>query len=497
MRRLGQRIASEPRLGALVVLLVGLAVFLPRLGADGLARTEGHRVIPGWETLDRLAAGAPAREALLVPVMFERPYLRKPQAMVWAEAASAAVFGKTEWSARLVGAASSIGLALAGFAFALRWFGPAAGLAGGLAVALAPWLWQSGRSAQIEPLLTLFAAVAALLTVDLLVRPRSGSALLRGLLLGAAMAGAALAKGPGAAPVFAGAIAGGLIAGPPGWRRLWPVALGALVAGVVVAVVWSATAIAVQEIGRAPVTESVGKFLWDPERRAQTAALPLAVLIASLPVSLALPQAWSRTEDRDGGAIARTLGWGAVISIVLYALAGVSNVRYTMPVIALLAPLVGWGVHNGRTAARGSLGWVYHRLVTRPSPLWLCALLVGSQVWIWGIEPARDGRSGRAAGLELGAALPAGAEVWADHLIEAVPETLWYAASAPRPGPPIRPVWGDVRPGANPPAGVFLALRTDVLSDEGRVWEQAGGFPGPVVHEGRVRLYRFVIVRVQ
>src|SRR5690606_28947114 len=108
---------------------------------------------------------------------------------------------------------------------------------------------------------------------------------------------------------------------------------------------------------------------------------------------------------------------------------------------------------------------------------------IGSQVYIWGIEPSRDGRSGREAGLALGKALPAGAEVWANDLVEAVPETLLYAQRAG--GLQVR--WRDVSPG-EVPAGVYVVLRSDADSGEAAAWEQAGGLPGSApVFEGSVR----------
>src|SRR5690606_34589920 len=53
--------------------------------------------------------------------------------------------------------------------FAWRWFGARGGLAAGVALALTPWLWQSGRSAEIEPLHNLWVAVAAFCAIELLV----------------------------------------------------------------------------------------------------------------------------------------------------------------------------------------------------------------------------------------------------------------------------------------------------------------------------------------
>lgn len=100
---------------AMVIVAVALILFLPGLGSTGLSMSEGHRVVPGWEMLER--------GDWRVPHMFERVYLRKPPGMPWAIAASSMVFGKTELAARLV---SVVATALAGVCacwFARRWYG--------------------------------------------------------------------------------------------------------------------------------------------------------------------------------------------------------------------------------------------------------------------------------------------------------------------------------------------------------------------------------------
>lgn len=544
-----RRIADDPRWGALIVLLIAAAVYLPRLGADGLAGTEGHRVIPGWELLDRLGTPtvpggsdggpAPAGQAdldvqdlssLVAPTMFDRLYLRKPPGMMWAEAASAAAFGRSEWSARFVGAASSIAMALAAFFFACRWFGARAGLASGVALALTPWLWQSGRSAEIEPLHNLMVALAAFCAIDLLLGTptvpggrswlasrREGNGARRARVatafvaagLAVAVAGAAAAKGPAGAPVLGGAVAGGLLVAwrTPGiGRRLALLILSLAAGGAAIIAVWVAMRAAAAAPGTEAVSQSAGEFLWSGPIL-EILTLPLVALIAALPLTLALPQAWARGTptpqrgNRDAGsaasggsppgqALARALGWATLIAIAIYTLIGLSNVRYVMPVAPLMAPLVGWAVANGAVAPRRSLAGVFDRLITRRGLLWIGALLVGSQVYIWGVEPSRDGRSGRDTGRALASALPPGAELWANDLIEAVPETLLYAQLAAGDGLRVR--WRDVRPG-EAPAGVYLALRSDGDSSEADAWRARAALPAPIF-EGAVRHYRFIVI---
>src|SRR5437867_1102164 len=99
----------------MIVLAVCAAVYLPRLGAGGLTNTEGHRAIPGWGMLES--------GDWVLPRMFGQVYLRKPPGMSWAIAASSAVFGETEFAARLPSALAMMGMALVAMFFGSRWFG--------------------------------------------------------------------------------------------------------------------------------------------------------------------------------------------------------------------------------------------------------------------------------------------------------------------------------------------------------------------------------------
>ncbi len=154
---------------AVLLVAVCCAVYLPGLGSTGLSMSEGHRVIPAWEMLDDARAGEPH---WMVPRMFGTAYLRKPPGVMWAIAGSSAVLGETEFAARLPSALAATLLTLTVWGFSTRWFGSPWGLAAGLAQALLPVMWPSGRSAEIESLHVLTTGVAGLLVLHIGLCPR-------------------------------------------------------------------------------------------------------------------------------------------------------------------------------------------------------------------------------------------------------------------------------------------------------------------------------------
>ncbi|MBX9656852.1 glycosyltransferase family 39 protein, partial [bacterium] len=135
-------LVSNPVTQVLLLLLMSVVIYGYRLGDGGFVNTEGHRTFPAW---DMLADGDYFTQRLFGVI-----YLRKPLGHTWAIAASSAIFGKTEFAARIVGAISGIGMVLVAYWFARRWFGPRAGLPAGIAQMLTPLFWKYQRSAEIE-----------------------------------------------------------------------------------------------------------------------------------------------------------------------------------------------------------------------------------------------------------------------------------------------------------------------------------------------------------
>ena len=499
--------ASPPRAArdALILLIAWAVVCLPFLGAGGLHSTEGHRVIPGWEMLDRVRAEGPSASALLVPTLFGEPYLRKPPGIAWATAVSAAALGKTEFSARLPSALAMAAMTLVAWWFASRWFGPRWALAAGLAHLLMPWLLASVRSAEIESLNLLGVQLAALAVVDLARRPASRPVVV--VLLGAAgIALMGVMKGPAGAPALVGAlVAPCVVAGslrPLACPRLW--AMLALGAAPLALLVWAIA----RQAARLDnvVTQPVGDFLWSTDRLVGVVLLVPAALAAMLPASLALLFPWGPNARGEAGErlpplsveTARTLARACLLALGVLLVAGVSNPRYAMPAGVFAAPLVAYvfaGAGGGFTPLRARIARAL--MLGRPGA-WAGVLLVGVAAHVVWFEARSRATSGREAGVALGDALPDGATVVADHLIEARPEVLLYAARrAHEQGRSITVRWEPGLPslGALPP-GVFAAIRTDARSDE-QARVQSAGLTAHLerIHDGRVHEFAFALVQ--
>ncbi|QKK07076.1 MAG: hypothetical protein HND58_02130 [Planctomycetota bacterium] len=506
---------------ALLLVLVSAAIFLPRLGATGLSMSEGHRAIPAWEMLEDARAG---EAHWLVPRMFETAYLRKPPGMLWAIAGSTAVFGETEFAARFPSALSAMLLGLAVWWFATRWFGSPWGLAAGLAQVLLPVTWPSARSAEIESLHMLTTGVACLAITDALTRNpiTLRFALSTHALLVLGIVGTVLTKGPAGAPFI---VATFLMCWRSGERRgrFPPLQFALIVTAATVAALrlfaeWDTTI--AQSAGRV-VLQGVSDFMWEPSRLIAIFLLGLVVIATMLPASLALmfpfgPDCnaerqqelirWGPLARHAETDIARCLAWSGVVSLLLLTVFGVGNPRYGLPLCALLTPLIAYVARGmGRRGLKGPApAFVGKRpaiaqamFLGRPW-VWPVVLLIGAAVYVGVLEPDRRASSGRDAGIALAAALPDGAELWADEMVEARPEVLYYAVrEAARQGRDVRVRW--LKPSflpAEQPGGLLLLLREDELVDE---VSQYGGMPrfGSLeeIARGEVHKYTFVLVR--
>jgi 4-amino-4-deoxy-L-arabinose transferase-like glycosyltransferase len=500
-----------------ILLLVCALVFWVRLGDGGFHASEAHRVAPAYEMLDS--------GHWLVPHLFGQPYLRKPPGMPWAIAGMSELLGRTEFAARAVSALASTLMALLAFAFAARWFGPRVALAAGLAQALMPVLWESGRAAEIEALNHLATQAAALCLIDALMYARTRKARLA-LALGAgiAIAGAALAKGPASAPVLLAVIAAACVVGRslrPLTRIVW-VAL--IPAGAIIGALALAIARAVEQLPLQPVLQSPEAFLFEAGRLLAIAALIPSAFLQCMPVALVLLFPWGPDAKSEVGpdlshrgfTVARTLAVAWLIAVGVFMLAGVSNPRYTLPAAALLPPLVSYvalGLGGAFTPRRARIARALS--LTRPWA-WPVILILASAVYIHMVEAQRRATSGHEAGIALGGAIAEWARaehhdevvVLADHLIEARPEVLLSLQhGATRSGlHTLRVRWvpglGRTRPDHTPEAGegipLLLLLREDDGSDEasalGRFWgDRVGPAPGALHGPWVVHKYRFFV----
>lgn len=505
--------SSDARRGLLrhvaIVLLACLCVHWVLLGRAPFRQSEGHRVAPAWAMLD---SGNWLRTE-----MFELNYVRKPPGMPWAIAASSAVFGRNEFAARFPSALACTLMALGALAIGRAWLGSMGGLAAGLSQAVLPLMWGPARSAEIEALNTLSTQLAALPLVALLLRPPGERrAALAGLsaLCAAGIFAFALTKSAASAPCVAGAIIGACAARRSARPLLNPLALGAVAVGAAAAV--GALWFIAKGNNDPDAVRETGSFLWD--RPGRTALLLPLALAAALPSSLALlwafgPDAHRETQGSDeqwnraalfGRACA--LAWAA--SCLLYVALGVDNPRYLMPASIFLAPVVGyavrgaWGGGGQGPFARGGFlparRDLLRRFIFRGPAAW-CGLLVAAGLII--NTRAVEGTptaTGRTAGAALSAAVPDGATVWADDLIEARPDILLYArAAAASEGRALRPLWAKPRMhrAELPPVGDYLLIRTDDGSGEAARYAplRENGQLAPVA-EGELGRYRWLLL---
>lgn len=462
------------RLWVQVVLTLAAACLaqLPWLGSSGLSQSEGHRAIPGWTMLER--------GNWIVPHLFEQPYLRKPPGMPWAVALFSSVFGENEWSARLVSATACIAMSVVALIFARRWFRPRFALAAGLAQALTPvfYIHPSGRSAEIEPLHNFFAQVVTLVLFDAIVRPGSRSrARILGVVVGLALGAMLLTKGPAALPCVIAAILAGF------WARWRPKALLSptlgigIPLGLAIFAVW-AILLARAISGLDLVTESPTEFLFRDGALGKVLALAPVSLAGAAPVSLTLivlllptPRPDYLVEQRRR---AKALAIACLGALLIYTALGVSNNRYAMPALGVLAPLATFWLAD----AHLRLSKLEARRVRMVATAILIVLIAAALPLSYLYELRRERNTGQNLALPLATILPDGAEIWGDQVVEQRPEIFWYARQEAKAlGKTITPRWVPQRAGQPPklpkPGDFFLA-RIDP-SDSSGEWQLIRG----------------------
>lgn len=494
----------------LIVLAWGL-VTLPGLasaGGRGLTMSEGHRVVPAIEMLQT--------GEWLVPHMFGQAYLRKPPGGIWAFAGMIGLTGDHVLGPRLASAIGFLLLALGSWWFGRRWFGEIGGLAAGLATVLTPMLWNPARSAELESLNNLFAALAAWTAVELLVR-RACRPNLAMLALGGFVAAQMLVKGPAGLPALVGVLIGAAWAARS-WRVLgvWRVWVGTGLGVACFLLVWLAIEARVRATGLEPVRQLPSAFLFEPGKLLDLAAFAPMVFLGALPLSLAALFPWgadARGEADEGGReaakrlhLARLLTLGALGGVLLMLISGVSNPRYAQPIVAMLGPLAGWGVAG--IIAGGAFREHRRRIgqwMTLGGPAVLgVVLLAGSLVFAFVYQAGVRATGGEPAGVQaaerlIGADPPPGTlVVLADGVIEARPEILLaFRTEAARRGVAVDVFWipklSQIAHFDRPVGGstIWLVLRDDRPDRE---LERMGGvLPGlRALHAAEVHKFRAV-----
>jgi 4-amino-4-deoxy-L-arabinose transferase-like glycosyltransferase len=441
--------------------------------------------------------------------MFGQIYLRKPPGQSWAIAIGTVLLGHNEWGARLVGGLSGVGMALLAYLFARRWFGPQAAMVAGLAQLLTPVFWKYQRSAEIEGLLTILSQLVMFSIIDLLVDPKSLGFRRQNLLIGTATLGlvlGVLVKGPAIlVPLAASLTAVVLVFG---WRRVVrSIPLGfVLFAGLLLSATFlGMIAYGAQASQEQIVTERVFGFHWSSSILLGMLIVLPRSLVQSFPTCLAIAFPWmvrgdsleGRISNKDSleTRIARTVSLTSMSTVLIFALVGLTNERYTLPAFTIISVLVGFGWAQTPKIRLGRF------LVPLSRPLLASTMVASGLVWfgfIYVMEVRIRSQSGREEGYRLAAMLPDGAVVWGDGLIDARPETLLYAReSARKQGRQLTIRWRHEENHvlSIPPAGDYLVARTDYRAPEGERLTSKDSLIEKVA-EGKVYLYHYELFRV-
>lgn len=468
------------------LLLTGLCVvcFFVSLDAVPMRFTEGHRAIVGWEMLDRFER-TDDPGGFMRSTLFGATYIRKPPGMPWLAALSASVFGTEIWSARLVGAiAATLGVFTTWW-FARRWFGSRPGFYAACAHALLPVLWPGAMSAEIESLHNLGVQLACFTLIHTAItntRPRPTPSehvwLTLSLSLGVIIAG--LSKGPAGAPTLVATLAACVYVARSARRLIHP---RVLVGGGYALAFLGYVGYRFLRANDDPdaIREDVAGFLWSLDKLAGVALLPILAFVSALPATFALlfpfgPDARKEAQKSDRVAaqtrLARALALSWLGAVGVSMLLGMDNPRYLLPAHALAAACTGY-VFAGAFVDR----WMQTkrvtiaRVMTLGTPMVLAAcLLIAVGVmhtmrFAW--KPTPPAEDPRALGARIAQLanpqdrFPSLSDIWADGLVEARPDVLWYATDSFILAHRRHLVWKKdaVQRGELPPARGFLVLR--------------------------------------
>ncbi|MGE3108619.1 MAG: ArnT family glycosyltransferase [Phycisphaerales bacterium] len=504
-----QGVLSRAWVQSLIVVAVCAVLYWPLLGTPGFGMSEGHRVVPAWTMLET--------GRWLKMEMFGQTYLRKPPGFPWAIALASMVFGKTEFAARAVSAASCTVMALTALWYSRRWFGDGrwrGPLGAGVAQAIMPQFVAIGRVAEIDALNALGTQFACLALIDL-ARPDGPRARLAPAgIAGAGILIAGLAKGPASATCLLGVMIA-LCVGTRSIRALANVyTLGAIgsAAAAIGVIAW----LVARANAGGGVTQDFSEFTWSFDRLGGTLRLIPAAFVAALPASIALvPLLAERLTGvpiagngvRRERELAHIIGFAWLLSVGLLMLMGISNSRYAMPAAVLLPPLVAYTlglaapVESPEHAGASRVVREVSRWCVLRHPLVIPIVLVPLLLW-WSVyrETYRDRReAGRRAGAALAASLIRDGDVWANDLVEARPDVLLYMQRASRGR--VTPLWMPeaLRSGELPRLPVesgrraYLLLRSDSQSaerDRYAKWIAPPGPSRPAEPQSPVRLHR-------
>ncbi|MBO6512380.1 MAG: glycosyltransferase family 39 protein [Phycisphaerales bacterium] len=472
-----RRAASHPVVQLMIVMLMCALIAIPKLDQQGLTSSEGHRVIPAIEMLES--------GAYLVPTMFEQEYVRKPQMVPWLFSLALRIHPDPDLSPRLVSGTAFTLMVLGSWFFARRWFGSGAGFSSALALGLTPLYWSPARAAEIESVHNLFTAIGAWIVIELCARrhPRA-KAFAWQLALCTISLCMLLTKGPAGFPIMLGILIGCTVLTSGPRERIYEfvrpsIWIPVIIAALIFAWHWSNT---LEAAGPNAVVQAPSAFMFEPGRLLKLAGFVPVALLTALPLSLAILFPWgpdARAEAaldqslRKRLRIAKIIALAVPCALVVMMLTGVSNDRYAQPILAPIAPLVGWLLTTPLSAKRASI----LRSLTLGRPAILAAVLsIGFVVYLIRFEPERRSSSGKIpaqiAAIELIKSLDQMQTertpiLVAHNMIEARPETLLYIRMALQDaGHDLDIRWIPKLDPQHMPSGTLAMLRTDQNGNE-------------------------------
>jgi 4-amino-4-deoxy-L-arabinose transferase-like glycosyltransferase len=429
MNRPGGWISRSVFASAAAVVVVSVLVAWVGMSGPRLAKTEGHRAIPAWEMLET--------GELFPTRMFGTIYVNKPPGLPWAIAVSSAVFGENEFAARLPSALGHTLFALLALLFGRAWFGAVGGLGSGVATALLPGFIAPARSADIESLLCLSAAMVAYPLVSLIARSEKWTKReprLLAMIVVVGMVCGALLKGPVLMLVVMGVWGGGwFIVGRDRRKEISRWAAWAPLAGLFIGAGILFAMYASLPDNETVVRQSMGGFLWSADQLKGIALLGPGALALALPMSIALVFPFGKdaraeagaTMDERGVRIARVLAASTLAGLGVGMVYGLANPRYALPVLVLIGPLVGYVVAGSRGGFSEKRSRIARAMLLGNGVAWV-AVLIGATMW-WVIAVRPEGRDrGYDAAVRIVEKLEHSGTVWAGQAVFSKPEVIWY-----------------------------------------------------------------------
>lgn len=542
-RRLGVQCA--------LCLLAALWAVVPWLGTGGLNASEGLRVAAGLDFVTRQGP----EQTWLTQTIFEQPYLRKPPGLAWCIAVLYQTFGFSEWTFRLPSALAHLGLTALAFIFMHRITAPRnapdqpsrptlAPLATGLAAALSPLLWEFGRAAELEALTIFTGALAcAGVMAHAMIRNRlEGFIWLSLAALG--MTGTLLSKGPAMIPVITACLMtpvalasfffkyDAALTKASGLRTsLWAFLqqFAALAIGAAAAIL-ILIQVAVHTGSDSAVTQSPSEFLWATDRLTGILTLPIIALATMPPAAGAMIFLWlprlspgvlspSLPRPVRDQVTSQIFLVAALVSIVVFALAGISNPRYAAPAIWPVLLIVGAAVTKfeylracidqlatsspaDAQNLRKYLGFTRNLAIVV-----LIACLIAAPIYALLTHRSRVKNSGLTAATSMVTALQAPGVIFADDAIEARAEVLLYLRHlAQSQSPPIalRPIWlpgldGDaiIERSSQQTGARYLLLRTDGRESEKAIFQrQNPAWKLTTLSKAKVHVFELELLRI-